>query len=123
VLGVDVFGVQGPPSVVRTFTVRPPSGPLPAPVLEFPANGATVTAGQQVSFFWETVTGAASYQLQVATSSAFTAPLVPDQKVDTNQVNTSTLPAGTLFWRARALDSAGQPGTWSATFQLTITPA
>jgi hypothetical protein len=123
VLGVDVFGVQGPASAVRTFTVRPPSGPLPAPVLKFPANGATVTAGQQVSFFWETVTGAASYELQVATSSAFTAPLVLDQKVSTNQVNTSTLPAGTLFWRARALDSSGKPGTWSATFQLTVTPA
>jgi hypothetical protein len=123
VLGVDVFGSQGPPSTVRTLTVRPPSGPLPAPVLEAPANGATVTAGQQVAFFWATVTGAASYELQVATSSAFTAPLVLDQKVDTNQVNTSTLPTGTLFWRARALDSNGKPGTWSTAFQLTISPA
>jgi hypothetical protein len=31
VLGVDVNGAQGPPSAVRTFTIRPPSGPLPAP--------------------------------------------------------------------------------------------
>jgi len=122
VLGVDVNGAQGPASAVRTFTVRPPSGPLPAPVLQFPANGATVTAGQQVSFFWETVTGAASYQLQVANSSAFTAPLILNKKIGTNQVNTSTLPTGTLFWRARARDSNGRPGTWSATFQLTVTP-
>jgi hypothetical protein len=121
VLGVDVYGAEGPSPAVRTLTIKPPSGPLPAPVLRFPANGATVTAGQQVSFFWETVTGAASYQLQVATSSAFTKPLVLSKKVKTNQVNTTTLPTGTLFWRARAIDSNGNPGTWAAPFQLTVT--
>jgi hypothetical protein len=121
VLGVDIYGNEGPPPAARAFTVRPPAGPLPAPVLRFPANGATVTAGQQVSFFWQVVTGAASYQLQVATSSAFTPPLVLDKKVTTNQVNTRKLPVGTLFWRVRALDSKGNPGTWSATFQLTVT--
>jgi hypothetical protein len=121
VLGVDIYGNEGPPPAARAFTVRPPAGPLPAPVLKFPANGATVPAGQQVSFFWGPVTGAASYELQVATSSAFTAPLVLDKKVTTNQVNTRKLPVGTLFWRVRGLDSQGNPGTWSATFQLTVT--
>jgi hypothetical protein len=84
VLGVDVYGVDGPSSAVRTFTVKPPSGPLPAPVPEFPANGATVTAGQQVAFFWQPVNGAASYELQVANTSAFTPPLVLDRTVKTN---------------------------------------
>jgi hypothetical protein len=121
VRGVDVYGAEGHPSAARTFTIRPPSGPLPAPVLQFPANGATVTAGQQVSFFWETVTGAASYQLQVATSTAVTPPLILNKKVKTNQFNTSTLPTGTLFWRVRAHASDGSPGTWSSPFQLTIT--
>ena len=63
VLGVDIYGIEGPPPTTRTFTVRPPTGPLPAPILEFPANGATVTAGQQVSFFWQPVNGAASYEI------------------------------------------------------------
>ena len=119
VRGVDVYGVQGPPSAVRTFTVRPPSGPLPAPVPEFPANGSTVTSGQQVSFFWQPVNGAASYELQVATASAFTPPLVLDKTVTGNQVNTTKLPVGTLFWRVRAMDSQG-PGAWSVTFTLTV---
>jgi peptidoglycan hydrolase-like protein with peptidoglycan-binding domain len=88
-------------------------------VPEFPANGSTVTQGQQVSFFWQPVNGAASYQLQVANNASFTPPLVLDRKPTGNQVNTSTLPVGTLFWRVRAVDSAG-PGAWSATFQLTI---
>jgi len=122
VLGVDIYGADGPSPAVRTLTIRPPSGPLPAPVPEFPANGATVTQGQQVAFFWQPVTGAASYELQVANSSAFTAPLVLDRTSTGNQINTATLPAGTLFWRVRALDSQG-PGDWSVTFQLTVSPS
>ena len=120
VLGVDAYGVEGPQPAVRTLTVQPPSGPLPAPVLEFPANGATVTQGQQVSFFWQPVTGAASYELQVANNASFTPPLVLDRMPKGNQVNTSTLPAGSLFWRVRAMDSLGSPGAWSTTFQLTV---
>ena len=123
VLGVDAYGVEGAQPVVRTLTVKPPSGPLPAPVPEFPANGATVTAGQRVSFFWQPVNGAASYELQVANSAAFTPPLVIDKKVTGNQFNTSTLPVGSLFWRVRAMDSLGRPGAWSVTFQLTVAPA
>jgi hypothetical protein len=120
VLGVDVYGAQGPPSTVQTLTVRPPGGPLPAPMPEFPANGASVTAGQPVSFFWTNVTGAASYELQVATSAGFSPPLVLDRTPKGNQVNTTILPVGTLYWRARAIDSDG-PGAWSITSQLSVT--
>jgi hypothetical protein len=122
VLGVDIYGNQGPPPAARTLTVRPPAGPLPAPAPAFPANGAAVTAGQQVSFFWQPVTGAAFYELQVANSAAFTPPLVLDRTIKINQASTSTLPTGNLSWRVRALDSKGNPGTWSVTFQLTVTP-
>jgi hypothetical protein len=121
VLGVDVYGADGPSPVARTLTIKPPKGPLPPPVPEFPANGATVTQGQQVSFFWQPVNGATSYELQVANSPAFTPPLVLDRTVTGNQVSTSKLPAGTLSWRVRALDSQG-PGGWSVTFQLTVAP-
>jgi hypothetical protein len=103
---------------VPNFNVSVDDGP----VLEFPANGATVTAGQQVSFFWQPLTGAASYELQVANSASFTPPLVLDRTPKGNQVNTSTLPVGTLFWGVRAMDFVG-PGDWSTTFQLTVASA
>jgi hypothetical protein len=119
VLGVDVYGNEGPAPAARTFTVRPPKGPLPAPTLEFPANGATVTAGQEVSFFWQPVNGAASYKLEVGTSATFERPFVVHKTARDNQVNTRNLPVGTLYWRVRAADSKGS-GMWSNTFQLTV---
>jgi hypothetical protein len=122
VLGVDVYGAFGPPPSARTLTVQPPPGPLPPPTPEFPTNGASLPAGQQVSFTWGPVNGAAAYELQVATTTTFTPPLVLDRTPKGTQVNTSTLPVGTLYWRARAVDANG-PGTWSVTFQLTITSA
>jgi hypothetical protein len=36
VLGVDIYGNEGPPPATRTFTVRPPTGPQPAPTPEAP---------------------------------------------------------------------------------------
>ena len=120
VLGVDVYGNEGPPPAARTFTVRPPTGPLPAPILEFPVNGAAVTRGQQVSFFWQPVNGAASYKLQVARSATFNPPILIHKTVRGNQVDTRKLPVGTLYWRVRAVDSNG-PGLWSTPFQLTVT--
>jgi hypothetical protein len=123
VLGVDAYGVSGPPSAVRSFTVRPPPGPLPAPRPETPANGGTANTGQQVAFFWQPVNGAASYQLQVANNSNFTQPLVIDQSVTGNELDTSTLPMGTLFWRVRALNSNNNPGLRTAVFMLNVATA
>jgi hypothetical protein len=119
VLGVDIYGNEGPPPAARTFTVRPPTGPLPAPVLNLPENGATVTAGQQVNFLWQVVHGAFSYELQVSASSTFDPPLVLDNTLTTHELDTAKLPVGALFWRVRAIDSNGQ-GPWSPVFQLTV---
>ena len=56
----------------------------------------------------------------MATSATFAPPLVLDKTPKSNQVNSSSLPVGTLYWRARAVDANG-PGVWSVTFQLTVT--
>ncbi len=120
VLGVDVYGNEGPPAAARTFTVQPPTGHCPLPFSEFPANGATVTTGQEVSFFWQPVNGAASYKLQVSASATFHKPFVIHKTTSGNQVNTKKLPIGTLYWRVRALDANG-PGMWSTPFLLTVT--
>jgi hypothetical protein len=40
--------------------------------------------------------------------------LIVNQTVATSQFSTSTLPAKTMWWRVRANNTAGNPGSWSA---------
>ena len=97
-----------------TLTVNPaPPPPLPAPALLTPASGARFSRGQTVSFDWSDVSGAASYTIQVSTSSSFSSTVI-NQVVTASQFATSSLPSATLYWRVRANDGAGNPGTWSS---------
>ena len=106
---------------LATLTVTPVGGvALAAPALQSPANDARFNLGQLVNFDWSDVAGAASYTLQVDESSTFAAPLTVSQSVVASQYGTSGLPAATLYWRVRAVDSAGNPGAWSAVRQLRV---
>ena len=96
------------------LTVNPfPTAPMPAPTLLSPANNSRFARGQTVAFDWSDVTGAASYTIQVSTSSTFGTTVV-NQTVGVSAFSSATLPAATLFWRARGNDTAGNAGTWSA---------
>jgi len=96
------------------LTVNPfPTAPMPAPTLLSPANNSRFVRGQAVAFDWSDVTGAASYTIQVSTSSTFGTTVV-NQTVGVSAFSSATLPAATLFWRARGNDAAGNAGAWSA---------
>jgi hypothetical protein len=88
-----------------------------APSLLAPANASS--PAQPVQFDWSDATGAASYQIQIDDSSAFTAPLVRDEGLPASNYVTGGLPTTTLFWRARGVNTAGTPGAWSATRSFT----
>ena len=97
-----------------TLTVSPfPTGPLPAPTLLAPASGARFAVGSAISFAWSAVGGAASYTVQMSTTSNFSSTVI-NQSVTGTQFSTSALPAQTLFWRVRANDAAGNAGAWSS---------
>ena len=109
-------------SKTATLTVNPFSfspAPLPAPTLLAPASGARFAAGQVVSFDWSDVSGAASYTIQVSSTSAFSTTAV-DQVVTLSQFATSSLPIADLFWRARANDAGGKPGAWSTVLSIRV---
>ena len=109
-------------SKTATLTVNPFSfspAPLPAPTLLAPASGARFAAGQVVSFDWSDVSGAASYTIQVSSTSAFSTTAV-DQVVTLSQFATSSLPIADLFWRARANDAGGNPGAWSTVRSIRV---
>jgi hypothetical protein len=108
-------------TTTATLTVNPaPAGPLPAPTLLSPAADSRFAPGAAITFDWSDVAGAAGYTIQIATSSNFTAPLTVNQNVAASQFTTSTLPVTTMWWRVRANDAAGNPGTWSASRRFEV---
>jgi hypothetical protein len=72
-----------------------------------------VTAGQPVSFDWSDVAGAASYTLQVSSSSAFTTTVL-ERTVTASQVAAALTATGDRWWRVRASRADGSAGAWSA---------
>jgi Beta-propeller repeat len=109
-------GVGGPFSAVRTVQVQPaapPPGPLPAPSLLSPAHDARFPPGTTIAFDWSDVAGAATYTIQIDDSDTFSAPFVVNETVGVSQF-TSTPPTTRMWWRVRANDVSGAPGSWSA---------
>jgi alpha-tubulin suppressor-like RCC1 family protein len=111
---VSGFNVpQGP----QTFSVTASAAlcPTVTPTLSAPVNGAT---GVPVAplLDWDDTAGAASYDVQVATSAAFTT-IAASASVTTSSWNvTPALSAGTTYyWRVRTVQSFGGASSWSAT--------
>jgi len=100
-----------------TLTVNA-SNPTPAaPTLVAPANGATTAL--PVTFDWNDVANAASYQIQVDDSSAFSTPRVIDQTVTASQYTATTLAISQHWWRVRGRNAAGTAGAWSSVRSFT----
>jgi hypothetical protein len=115
---VTITATFGGASRSATLTVTPASQPPPAaPALVSPANGAAVTLPATLD--WSDVAGAASYQIQVDDSSAFSTPRVVDQTVATSQFTASSLAIRQHWWRVRGRNSAGTAGAWSAVRSFT----
>jgi len=97
--------------------------PLPAPTLEAPANGSTVTSLTPI-LAWSASTSGATYRLQVANDANFSN-LVIDQQ---NLAGLSySMPGGkltegqTYYWKVRA-SKDNQDSSWSTHWSL-LTPA
>ncbi|MEA2247146.1 MAG: hypothetical protein QOH46_1675, partial [Solirubrobacteraceae bacterium] len=97
----------------------PPSGPLAAPALAAPANNGRVDISTSLTFDWSDVAGAASYTLQVSSSSAFTSTVL-ERTVTASQVAAALDTAGNRFWRVRANEPSGATGAWSAVRALEV---
>jgi hypothetical protein len=98
-----------------TLTVNPAStGSLAAPTLTAPASDARFAPGQNVTFDWSDVSGAASYTIQIDDQDTLASPFIVNQAVAVSQFSTSTLPTKRMWWRVRANDASGNPGIWSS---------
>ncbi|MBZ4420854.1 endopeptidase [Myxococcus sp. RHSTA-1-4] len=100
-----------------------PGGPCTPPgvaTLSAPADGATGVA-LAPALDWADVAGSTSYEVQVATDSAFTNVVRSGTTVGSTWTVPSALTANTqYFWRVRAVNNCAN-GTYSAAFRFTTT--
>lgn len=88
-------------------------GPLPAPVLERPAERQRVAHADPVLFGWSEVIGAVSYTIQVDSSSTFATAALVTRTAPASVVRVGPLARRAFWWRVRANDPYGVPGRWS----------
>ncbi len=101
------------------LTVNPPKPA--APTLVSPASDATVA--QPVTFDWNDVANATSYEIQIDNSSTISSPYVASQTVTSSQASITGLPAERLWWRVRAQNAAGVYSSYSTTRRFTALAA
>jgi hypothetical protein len=68
---------------------------------------------------WTNLTGATDYEVQVETTSTFSAPYAYQNFIATNTVTTTALADGKYYWRVRGRNGSGS-GSWSATASFTV---
>uniref|UniRef100_A0A7C4AGY2 DUF2334 domain-containing protein n=1 Tax=Fundidesulfovibrio putealis TaxID=270496 RepID=A0A7C4AGY2_9BACT len=102
-----------PTSYTWTVDLTPPA----APVID-PLNPAPTVTTPKPKLAWGASEGAASYEVQVARSQDFAAPLLQATVSGDTSFTPGTgqrLPAiGRYFWRVRAVDAAGNASAWAA---------
>ncbi len=97
---------------------------LPAvPALVSPGDEATVS--NSATLDWSDVTDASGmrYQVQVDDNSDFASPLLDTSSLTASAYTMGpgeTLPAGTYYWRVRALDGAGNASAWTSAWSFVV---
>ncbi len=131
VSGVDAAGNVGTPSASRSFTlIAPPAATDPIPLLQTPADLATLT--KDPNFSWTRMVGAAEYRLVVSKEADFS-PLYDYVVTDYASFSPFTYgtsgqqdayPNGTYYWRVEARNSShvviGTSAARSFTKQMTL---
>ncbi|MFW2374690.1 MAG: FecR domain-containing protein, partial [Gammaproteobacteria bacterium] len=115
VRGIDKHGLEGLSSEYR-FELDTSSLVLQ---LSSPLTGDELS-GHPVILNWIAVKGAKKYQLQLAKSKDFNAPILDVETAETEYSLPETLAEGQYFWRAVALDEQGNRGNYSASRQFSI---
>lgn len=111
-------------AITRQFAFWMEGEAPPVPSLLAPPPGATIEP--PVGFHWQDVAdpSGASYTLQVAADSGFSALLVneeglpgPSHTLDLAELSSAS---EGLYWRVKAIDGAGNEGDWSAAASFSV---
>ena len=110
-------GIWGLWSAVWTVTVD--TAKPAKPTLLSPVKDALVTTNQP-AFDWGDVLDAVRYDLQVDNSSTFSSPEVVASPAGSAYTVTTPLADGRYYWRVRAVDLAGNIGSWSSAWTVWV---
>lgn len=115
---IVIEGTDGSETRTTHFGLDVEASAPPAGSLLSPANGANDVPGT-LTFSWDAVAGADSYQLQVATDASFGTLVIDETLTDTSFTPAAALlPATGYFWRVIASNACGT-GTASQVFNFT----
>ncbi len=119
----DPFGNASGWSASWTFTMDTgaETNPPTAPDLLLPAD--TLLTTDPATLLWSASqddSGIAYYRVQIDTDSGFTVPILLDATTTNLSMTTPSLPTGTYWWRARAVDIYNNVGPWSQTWSFLI---
>jgi len=125
VVPVDAEGNAGAPSQIFSFVWIWPGTTTPTVTDMVP--GVEI---YDPLFKWDPIPGAASYEMEVNTTSGFAtgSKLFSATTSATSYAPTGTLPNNTYYWRVRGLDPQGQAGPWNngptfdKTYDQTVVP-
>jgi formylglycine-generating enzyme required for sulfatase activity/N-acetylneuraminic acid mutarotase len=96
--------------------------PLPSPVLNSPANGATNLNPVRLQLIWLAVTNATSYRIEVSSDSTFKTVAVEDSTLASPSKTLDSLSRGVkYYWRVRAKNPAGV-SVWASPWNFTTVP-
>ncbi len=120
VRSLDAAGQPGLFSAPDSFVIDVTAAGVPTlvPVTPDPTNIS------QPELSWSTVSGAASYRVQMAETPGFTDPIVDATVSTTSYQPSADLPEGAIYWRVASLDEAGNQSAFSGVdhFALDVTP-
>jgi hypothetical protein len=112
---VTITATYGSSSKDVTLTVMPTTAPPAAPALISPANNVQLPPNQNITFSWNAVAGAATYEIQIDDSNSFNAPLVVSRSGLTETQTSQTFTSERRFWwRVRGRTSGNTNGAWSS---------
>lgn len=113
--------------VCATDTPEIDETPPPAPVLLKPLDGTDIGTVPDTMLRWEAVSdesGIAEYQVQIQSHTGdynwSTAPGSPFTGISGTELLFSVEYGHTYRWRVRAIDGAGNPGSWSGWFTFIV---
>jgi hypothetical protein len=119
-LALQVRGAFPALHILINTTGAAPSGPPAAPTLVSPANNATLPLNQSITFSWNPVAGAATYQIQIDDASTFSSPVLSRTGLTQTQTSHTLTSERTFWWRVRGRTASGTNGAWSTVRSFVI---